>query len=84
MTDQTETTIYEDIPATGLGWGIYTATVTTNDTVTLSNYTGVLDVIVIRLSNNSVCTYTTATNVVTITTASLTSVKVLISVVGYK
>ena len=82
MTDSTETTIYEAKPTTGVGYGIYTAVIAAqNDTVTLSNFNTLLDVIVIRLDNNSTCTATIATNVVTVT-QDVTSEKVIIAVVG--
>lgn len=82
MTDSTETTIYEVAPSTGTGYGVYTATIAAqNDTVTLGNFTSILDAIVIKVSDNSTCTYTKATNVITIT-QSLTNTKVFIMVVG--
>lgn len=82
MTDQTETTIYENPPTTGIGYGVYTATIAAqNDTVTLSNYATLKDAVVISLTDNSTCTFTLATNVVTVT-QDLTSAKVIIMAVG--
>ncbi len=82
MTDQTEITIYENAPTTGLGYGVYTATIAAqNDTVTLSNFDTLIDGAVIKLEDNSALTFTLATNVVTVT-SSVTDEKVLIIMVG--
>jgi len=82
LTDTTETTILENQPTTGLGWGIYTANIaTTNDTVTLSNFNTLKGAIVINRSDNTVCTHTLATNIITVT-QSVTNAKVLILAAG--
>ena len=82
MADQAETTIALIAQSTGTGAGLFTATVTSNDTVTLSNFTDVLNVYVVRLSDNSEATATVATNVVTITQAGLVTDKILIFAQG--
>jgi len=82
MADQAETTIALIAQSTGTGAGLFTATVTSNDTVTLSNFTDVLNVYVVRLSNNTEATATVATNVVTITQAGLVTDKILIFAQG--
>jgi len=82
LTNQTEITIYENAPTTGLGYGVYTATIAAqNDTVTLSNFDTLIDGAVIKLEDNSALTFTLATNVVTVT-SSVTDEKVLIIMVG--
>jgi len=55
--------------------------VDTNDTVTLTNFTDIINRYVIDLSDNSEATATIATNVVTITQA-LTTAKILIFAQG--
>ena len=65
----------------GAAVGIYTAVVDTNDTVTLSEFTDILNRYVISLADNSEATANIATNVVTVTQA-LTTAKVLIYVQG--
>ena len=82
MADQAETTIALIAQSTGTGAGLFTATVTSNDTVTLSNFTDVLNAYVVRLSNNTEATATVATNVVTITQAGLATDKILIFAQG--
>jgi len=82
MAAQTPTTIVLVNPGTtGVGYGIYTAVVTTSDTVTLSDFTDLLNIYVINLADNAAATATKATNVVTIT-ATLTTAKVLIFAQG--
>ena len=82
MTESTETTIYEAKPTTGVGYGVYTAIIAAqNDTVEIDNFNTLLDAIVVRLDNNSVCTFTLSTNVITVT-QDVTSEKVIIAVVG--
>jgi len=82
MPDQTPTTICLNNSGPGTYAGIFTAVVTTDDTVTLDNFTDILNQYVIDLSDNSEATATVATNVVTVTQAGLTTQKVLIFVQG--
>jgi len=82
MAAQTPTTIIEVSPSSGTMLGIYTAVVSTNDTVTLSNFTDILNSYVINLGTNVEATATVATNVVTVTQAALTTVKILIYAQG--
>ena len=82
MAAQTPTTIIEVNPSSGTMLGIYTAVVSTNDTVTLSNFTDILNSYVINLGTNVEATATVATNVVTVTQAALTTVKILIYAQG--
>ena len=82
MADKAETTIALVAPSTGTGAGLFTAIVTTNDTVTLSNFTDILNVYVVKMSDNTEATATVATNVVTITEAGLTTDKILIFAQG--
>jgi len=82
MTAQTPTTIIEVSPSSGTMLGVYTAVVSTNDTVTLSNFTDILNSYVINLGTNVEATATVATNVVTVTQAALTTVKILIYAQG--
>ena len=69
MVDQTPTTVTLSIGAAGTIAGVFTATVSTNDTVTLDNFTDIINRYVIDLSDNSEATATISTNVVTITQA---------------
>ena len=82
MAAQTPTTIIEVSPSSGTMLGLYTAVVSTNDTVTLSNFTDILNSYVINLGTNVEATATVATNVVTVTQAALTTVKILIYAQG--
>ena len=82
MAAQTPTTIIEVSPSSGTMLGIYTAVVSTNDTVTLSNFTDILNSYVINLGTNVEATAIVATNVVTVTQAALTTVKILIYAQG--
>lgn len=82
MGDQAETTIAYIAQSTGTGAGLFTATVTSNDTVTIGCFTDILNVYVVDLSDNSEATATVATNVVTITQAGLVADKVLIFAQG--
>ena len=79
MADQTPTTVLYIPQVAGSSVGIYTAVVDQNDTVTLSDFTDILNRYVISLADNSEATATIATNVVTVTQA-LTTAKVLIYV----
>ena len=82
MADQAETTIALVAPTTGTGAGIFTATVTTADTVTLGNFGEVLNGLIVKIADNSNVTFTKATNVLTITQALLAADKVLIYAQG--
>jgi len=82
MADTTETAIYEVAPSDGTGWGVYTSTVDTNDTVTLANFTKLLHSYALRVDTLAAVTTTLATNVVTFTTAAMADVKVLVWVHG--
>ncbi len=82
MPDQTPTTVALVIGAPGTIVGIFTATVTSADTVTLDNFTDILNAYVIDVSDNSEVTVTLATNVVTITQAGLVTDKILIYAQG--
>jgi len=81
MVAQTPTTVIFIPQLAGSPVGIYTAIVSTNDTVTLPDFTDILNRYVINLADNSEATATIATNVVTVTQA-LTTAKVLIYVQG--
>jgi hypothetical protein len=82
MPAQTPTTVSLVSATTGTSAGIFSATVTSADTVTLSNFTDILNAYVIDLSDNSEATATLATNVVTITQAGLVTQKILIYAQG--
>ena len=82
MPAQTPTTVALSTGQAGTIAGIYTATVTSNDTVTLSNFVEILNAYVIDLSDNSEATATLATNVVTVTQAGLAAQKILIYAQG--
>jgi len=83
MAAQTPTTLALIDPSDkGVGYGIYTAVVTSNDTVTLSDFTDLLNIYVINLATNAEATATKATNVVTVTQAALTTAKILIFAQG--
>jgi len=82
MADQDETTVVFIGQSVGAPAGIYTATVTTNDTVTLSDFTDIINRYVINLADNSEATATIATNVITITQAALATQKILIFAQG--
>jgi hypothetical protein len=69
-------------PRGGSGWGVYKATVSTDDAISLGDFTFIHNVFMIRLDTNVVITCTKATNVITITQATLTSVLVLFFVQG--
>ena len=82
MVAQTPTTIFVTDDQGGTRSGVYTATVTSADTVTLTNFTDILNAYVIDLSDNSEATATLATNVVTITQAGLVTQKIMIFAQG--
>ena len=82
MADQTPTTVALSTGQAGTIAGIYTATVTSADTVTLTNFTEILNRYVTDLSDNSEATATVATNVVTVTQAGLVAQKILIYAQG--
>lgn len=81
MASQTPSKIYQKIPLGGTGSGVYSAVVSILDTVTLSDFNTILQVLVINLATNALVTATTATNVVTITGA-ITAEKILIFAFG--
>ena len=82
MADQTPTTIMY-IPYPGAAsLGIYTATVTTADTVTLTDFTDILHWYIVNLADNTEAVATQGTNILTITTAGLTTQKILIYAQG--
>lgn len=82
MVDQTPTTVALSVDAGGTVSGVFSAIVSTNDTVTLTNFTDILNSYVINLSTNVEATATLATNVVTITQAALVTAKILIFAQG--
>ena len=82
MADQTPTTIFVTEEQGGTRSGIFYATVTSADTVTLTPFTDIINRYVIDLSDNSEATATIATNVVTITQAGLVTQKILIFAQG--
>ena len=82
MTDQTPVTVALTNEQGGTRSGIFYATVTSNDTVTLTSFTDIINQYVVDLSDNSEATATIATNVVTITQAGLTTAKILIFAQG--
>jgi hypothetical protein len=69
-------------PRGGSGWGVYKAIVSTNDTISVGDFTFLHNVVMIRLDTNATVTCTKATNVITITAAALSSVLVLFFVQG--
>jgi len=82
MADQTPTTIIY-IPYPGAASpGIYTATVTTADTVTLTDFTDILHWYIVNLADNTEAVATQLTNVLTVTTIGLVTQKILIYVQG--
>ena len=81
MVDQTPTTIFVTDDQGGTRSGVWTAVVSQNDTVTLNNFTDIINVYVIDLSDNDEGTATIATNVVTITEALVTQ-KIMIFAQG--
>ena len=82
MPAQTPTTVmYIHYPG-GACIGIYTATVTSADTVTLSDFTDILNWYVIDVAANTEATATQGTNVLTITQAGLVTAKILIYAQG--
>ena len=82
MVDQTETTVVFIPQVAGSGVGIYTATVTSADTVTLDDFTDVLNWYVVNLADNSEATATQGTNILTITEVGLVTQKILILAQG--
>ena len=82
MADQTPTTVALSTGQAGTIAGIYTATVTSADTVTITNFTDILNAYVIDLSDNSEATATLGTNVVSISQLGLVTQKVLIFAQG--
>jgi len=77
----TATTVYQKIGAGSTGSGVYSAVVTTADTVTLSGFNTILQSLVINLATNAIVAHTLATNVITITGV-IASEKVLIFAFG--
>ena len=82
MAAQDPETVWVGLSDTGTSAGLFLAVVTSEDTVALTNFTDILHVYVINLSDNSVATATTTTNVVKITEAGLTTAKILIFAQG--
>ena len=81
MTDQTETTLWEQSPRGGPGYGWYLAEVSQSDTITFDNFDKLLFAKAVKLEDNSEVTVTLDGNVATVSTA-LTSDKILIGVIG--
>lgn len=82
MAIQTATTVALSIGAAGTSAGIFTATVTSNDTVVLDNFTDIMNAYVINAATNLEATNNVTTNVVEITQAGLVTQKVLIYAQG--
>jgi len=82
MTDQTPTTLmYLPYPGAA-SLGIYTATVTSADTVTLTDFTDIFNWYIVNLAGNTEAVATLVTNVLTITTVGLVTQKILIYAQG--
>ena len=79
MTDVQETKIIEAVSTVA---GIYTATVSTDDTVTLGNFKSINASSVLKLSDWSAVTHSKSGNVITISQVGLSSVAVMILVAG--
>jgi len=79
--EKAETTVAYIAQSTGTGAGLFTATVSLNDTVTLGCFTDVLNSLIVKISDNTTVTHTKATNVLTITGAATTD-KILIFAQG--
>ena len=80
--EQTPTTVmYIHYPG-GASIGIYTATVTSDDWVKLTDFTDILNWYVIDVAANTEATATQLTNVLTITQVGLLTAKILIYVQG--
>jgi len=85
MADVTEVVIARGrLGATGLCYIVFEASpIDTNDTVTLSELTSITAAACFRLDTGASVTSTTATNVVTVTTAALTDVRIVGIATGY-
>ena len=82
MPDQDETTVVFIGQAVGAPAGIYTATVTTGDTVTLDDFTDIMNWYAVNLADNTEAVATQGTNVLTVTTIGLATQKILIFAQG--
>lgn len=82
MVAQDATTVVFIPQVAGSGVGLYTATVTSADTVTLSDFNDIINWYVIDLSDNSEATATQGTNILTITEGGLVTQKILIYAQG--
>jgi hypothetical protein len=85
MADRTLTVVYRaSLGATGKRYIIGEASsIATDDTVTFGEFTAVTDAAAFRLDNGAELTTTEATNVVTITTAAVTGLKIMVAATGY-
>jgi len=79
MADQTETKIVEAVSTVA---GIYTATVSTNDTVTLGNFKSINASAVFKLSDWTEVSHSKSGNVITITEAGLSNTPIMMLVAG--
>ena len=82
MADLDETMIYEVVPTERTGWGMYTAVLDTNDTITLGNFSVIIHSFGILAEDLSEVTTVNATNTVQVTTAAISDEKVIIWVYG--
>jgi len=82
MVEQTETRLFLAAPRGGSGWGVYTATVTTADTIVFGDFVEVLDSFCIDLSTNLVVTTSESGQTVTIDGLGLAADAILIFVYG--
>jgi hypothetical protein len=86
MVARTPTSLKSDDIEVGY-WEVLEAEVSTNDTVTLSNFKSSADPdqhLVLKKSDRSTVTHTVANNVITITQGALTNIDVIIFAAGVK
>lgn len=85
MTDRTETIVHRGkLGAVGLRYVVCEViAASTNDTITIGEMTDITSANAWRLDTGAVLTCTDATNVVTITSAALTNVPVVVLATGY-
>lgn len=82
MADRSETSVEVELNSGGSSWGVYTALVTTGDSVTFSDFSIIKNSVVVDLGDNSSVSHSTASNIMTVSGSGLKSEKVLLFIQG--
>ena len=83
MTDQPKVYLYSEFEGTAYV-SLVSAKISTNDTITLSDYTSIVTVLAFRKDTGATLTTTIVGNVITVTTSSLTNVQIHVLLWGQK